>query len=103
MRTRITPRARADLGEIQRYLRQRSRIGARNVLRAIKAAIQFVGENPRGGVANTEEPSVRVKVVVEYPYKIFYRIDDDEILILHVRHSARLPWEGDGSAETNRN
>jgi plasmid stabilization system protein ParE len=32
--------------------------------------------------------------VPSYPYLIFYTVEADEVVILHVRHGARLkPWE----------
>jgi toxin ParE1/3/4 len=39
----------------------------------------------------TDEANVRVLSVVRYPFLIFYAIDDaaDEIIILHVRHTAQ--------------
>jgi toxin ParE1/3/4 len=92
MSVRITPRARADIEEIRHYLLNRSPGGMRNVLRSIYSAINFVGENPRAA-EETDEPDVRVKVVVEYPYKIFYNVIAGTIEILHVRHSAREPWK----------
>src|SRR5580704_14272646 len=46
-------------------------IGARNVLQSIRSAIRFIAENPRAA-QETDSPGVRVKVVVDYPYKIFY-------------------------------
>jgi toxin ParE1/3/4 len=39
----------------------------------------------------TDEAEVRVLSVVRYPFLIFYAIDaaNDEIVILHVRHTAQ--------------
>ncbi len=91
MRLRYRARALADIEEIRIYLHERSPSGAQNVLRSIYVAIAFIAENPLGS-AQTDEPDVRVKPVVEYPYKIFYSIVADTIEILHVRHSARAPW-----------
>jgi toxin ParE1/3/4 len=68
MRVRYRAQARTDIDEIRRYLQQRSPSGARNVLRSIYAAIKFIAENPHGSEA-TGDPDVRVKVVIEYPYK----------------------------------
>ena len=95
MKVRITPRARADLQEIRDYISRRSPSGARNVLRSIYSGIAFIAENPRGAIA-TDEGMVRVKVITEYPYKIFYAFDGDAIKILHIRHSARRPWSSAG-------
>ena len=91
MKVRITPRARADLHEIRDYISRRSPSGARNVLRSIYSGITLISENPRAGTA-TDEDAVRIKVITEYPYKIFYTIGVDAIDMLHIRHSARRPW-----------
>ena len=95
MRVRYRAQALADIDEIRRYLQKRSPSGARNVLRSIYESVKFIAENPRAS-EETDDPAVRVKVVLEYPYKIFYSVHPDVIEILHVRHSARRPWEGDG-------
>jgi toxin ParE1/3/4 len=63
------------------------------VLRAIYAGIQFIGERPEGS-ERTDDPSVRLKVVRRYRYKIFYSINADAVEILHVRHPSRRPWIG---------
>jgi len=31
--------------------------------------------------------------VLRYPYVIFYRIDGDEIIVLHIRHMSRRPLD----------
>jgi hypothetical protein len=31
-------------------------------------------------------------LVSRYPYKIFYRIRENLVEILHVRHTSRRPW-----------
>jgi hypothetical protein len=28
-----------------------------------------------------------------YPYKIFYRVTNDTVEILHIHHAARRPWD----------
>jgi plasmid stabilization system protein ParE len=49
--------------------------------------------NPYSGY-QTDDPDVRVKFVIQYPYKIFYRIRDDVVEIAHIRHTSRRPWSG---------
>ena len=92
MRIRYTPQARGDIDRIDEYLNKRSSGGARNVLRAIYAGVQFAAERPEGS-KRTEDPAVRVKVVRRYRYKIFYRILDDAVEVLHIRHTSRRPWK----------
>ena len=31
-----------------------------------------------------------------YPYIVYYRVVGDDIAIVHIRHAARRPWEGEG-------
>jgi plasmid stabilization system protein ParE len=31
-----------------------------------------------------------------YPYIVYYRVGQDEISIVHFRHAARRPWQGEG-------
>jgi plasmid stabilization system protein ParE len=92
MRVRYRARALADIEEIRSYVDKRSPIGAQNVLRSIRSGIKFIAENPYA-CERADDPSVRVKVLLDYPYKTFYRVQLDEIEILHIRHSARRPWE----------
>jgi toxin ParE1/3/4 len=88
---RYRQRALTDLDEISTYLNERSPQGARNVLTAISAAIDDIAQNPLAA-RQTSDPTVRVKVVRRYLYKVFYAPSADEIEILHIRHGARRPW-----------
>jgi plasmid stabilization system protein ParE len=29
-----------------------------------------------------------------YPYIVYYRVQNDEVVIVHIRHGARKPWTG---------
>jgi plasmid stabilization system protein ParE len=91
MIVRYRQQALIDLDEISAYLSERSPIGAINVLAAIKAAIRDIAQNPFSA-RQTSDPTVRIKIVRRYLYKIFYSVSDDAIEILHVRHGARRPW-----------
>jgi toxin ParE1/3/4 len=93
MRIRYSPQARSDLQEIFHYLNERSASGAENVMRAVYAGIQFLAENPHAS-QETDLDEIRVKVVRRYSYKIFYRLDQDTIDLIHIRHSARAPLAG---------
>jgi len=37
---------------------------------------------------------VRVVPLIRYPFKIFYTISGETLIILHIRHAARRPWGG---------
>ncbi len=73
MKVRYTRRAFHNRECILDYLEGRSRIGARNVLLKLEAAVALLSERPNAGVRN-DIPDVRVLFVGRYPYKIFYRV-----------------------------
>jgi toxin ParE1/3/4 len=88
MRVRYTPEAFADRESILEYLAERSPGGARNVAASISDAVARLGDQPHSGY-RTDNPDVRVMFVVRYPYKIFYRIREMAVEILHIRHTSR--------------
>jgi toxin ParE1/3/4 len=47
-----------------------------------------LGDQPHSGY-RTDYPDVRVMFVVRYPYKIFYRVRETVVEILHIRHTSR--------------
>ena len=94
MRVRYTPEAFADRERIFEYLRERSPSGARNVLASIREAVQLLRDYPYSGY-KTNDPDVRVKFAIPYPYKIFYRVNRDVVVIAHIRHTSRRPQKGE--------
>jgi len=91
MKVRYTPQAFADRERIFEYVKQHSLGGARNVVVAICDAARVLGEQPYSGYT-TNDIDVRVKFVVRYPYKVFYRVRDDVVEIAHIRHTSQRPW-----------
>jgi toxin ParE1/3/4 len=91
MIVRFTPRAEADLVKIQTYLLRRSPKGAGAVAAGLRRTIEMIASHPRSG-ASMRSPHLFVKITPNYPYKIFYRVSEGSIDILHIRHSARRPW-----------
>jgi plasmid stabilization system protein ParE len=94
MRVRYTPEAFSDRERIIEYLKERSESGARNVAASIREAVAQLGNQPDSGY-RTDNPEVRVLFVVRYPYKIFYRVREDAVEILHIRHTSRRAWAGE--------
>lgn len=92
MKVRYRERAFADLEEIHRFLESRSPIGARNVLHAIRDAIEEVARTPYGS-RQTSDADIRVKVLGHYRYKIFYSVSGDTVEIIHIRHAVRRAWK----------
>jgi toxin ParE1/3/4 len=96
MRVRFTPEAFSDRERILEYLKERSESGSRSVAASIREAVVRLGNQPHSGY-RTDNPDVRVLFVVRYPYKIFYRVRDDVVEILHIRHTSRRAWRGERS------
>ena len=93
MRVRYTPEAFADRERIFGYLRERSPSGARNVMASIREAVRLLRDQPYSGY-KTDDPDIRVKFLVRYPYKMFYRVRHGMIEIVHIRHTSRRTLGG---------
>lgn len=94
MRVRYTPQAFADRERIFAYLHERSPGGARNVMASIRASVAALRDQPLSGYP-TDDSNIRVKAVPRYPYRIFYRIRENAVEIVHIRHTSRRAWRPD--------
>jgi plasmid stabilization system protein ParE len=94
MRIRYSPRAFADREAIFAYLEERSPQGARKVKRAIIHSIRLLASHPYMAPP-TDVPGVRELSIPRHAYKIYYRIERDEIWLIHIRDARRKPWQRD--------
>lgn len=92
MKLRVTRRAFTDRDRIRRYLARQSSHAARTVIPRLDEAIDRIVHQPHVGT-QTDVDDVSVMFVGRYPYKIFYRVQLDEVQILHIRHTARVPTD----------
>lgn len=94
MNVAYAPRAAADLARIAAYSRKEFGPAVAGALETfIRATIARLALVPESGQRVPQRPGVRVVPLVRYPFKIFYTTRNDAIIILHVRHAARRPWE----------
>lgn len=91
MKVRFTQRAFADLDVIRTYLAQFNPTAAGQVVSLIEAICKRLGEFPESG-QRADELDTRIAFSPRYPYRVYYRIADD-VVILHIRHAARRPLE----------
>ena len=92
MKTRYSPRARADLEAILSYVKPHSTAGARNLHRAIRSCVDLIGRYPEIGRA-AGEPDVREIPIGHSSYLIYWTIVRGEGFIIHIRHAKRdKPW-----------
>lgn len=61
----------------------------------IRAIVEQIRQAPESAPRVEQRPGVRIVPLIRYPYKIFYRIADDTVRILHIRHTSRRPWENE--------
>ena len=95
MRLRYTPRARRDLEAIYIYIDEHNAGAARAVKRAIQRTAELLADFPYLGVETDRSPEFRGIVVTGYPYKIYYRIRNNDVWIVHIRDVRRRPWQGE--------
>jgi toxin ParE1/3/4 len=53
----------------------------------IREVVTQIVDAPESAPQVVDRPGVRIVPLVRYPYKIFYRVLDDRVRILHVRHA----------------
>ena len=89
LKLRLDPQAAKDLKEIRAYpVAEAGPAIAERVRNHLRRRIEFLQHNPRLGVPATE-PDIRILPPTRYPYRIYYTITPDAVVILHIRHSAR--------------
>jgi plasmid stabilization system protein ParE len=95
VRVRYTPRARRDLEAIYTYIDEHNAGAARAVKLAILRTTELLGDFPYVGTKTNRSPEFRGIVVTGYPYRIYYRIRDNGVWIVHIRDVRRRPWQGE--------
>ncbi|WP_049766140.1 type II toxin-antitoxin system RelE/ParE family toxin [Rhodopseudomonas palustris] len=90
MKLRFTIRAAAELDEVLSSIDHRSPQGAQHVKQRLFAVIALLPQYPQAGRL-TNKVGLRRVVAYPYPYLIYYRATDAEVVIHGVRHSARRP------------
>ncbi len=89
MKLRYTPRAQSDLAEIYDYIAQENPAAARRVIYLVRKAAGSLLENPQigrpGRVKGTRELTID-----RFPFMVAYCVEQMEVQILAVIHTARL-------------
>ncbi|WP_167443150.1 type II toxin-antitoxin system RelE/ParE family toxin [Rhodopseudomonas pentothenatexigens] len=97
MTVRFTRRATEDLREILDYLNARNPAAADRVRQSIAATVRSIADRPHIGLRNARAPALRSCLVGRYPYRVHYSVENAEVWIIHIRHSARRPFDPDRS------
>ncbi|HET7848527.1 MAG TPA: type II toxin-antitoxin system RelE/ParE family toxin [Pseudolabrys sp.] len=89
MKVIFTDEATRDLDEILTYISAHYPAVYRPFEKRLRTIITRMRNWPESGQEVDERPGVRSVPFIRYPYKIFYRVIQDQIEVLHVHHSAR--------------
>jgi plasmid stabilization system protein ParE len=93
MKVRYTATAAREFANRIEYLAQHAPSIVAEFADAIERGVREVAELPFSA-QETDKKGVRRKYVRRFHYSIFYAVENDEIIVLHIRHAAqRLPWE----------
>jgi plasmid stabilization system protein ParE len=92
MKVEFTKRATADLLKISADSRAFGDAVTAAVERRIRQIIAHIAAHPEMAARVIERPGMHVIPLIRYPYKIFYRVLEDRVRILHIRHASRRPW-----------
>jgi plasmid stabilization system protein ParE len=91
---RYTDTALDEIDGILSYIARENPNAAVRVASAIERAVADIEEQPQSAPIIYDR-DVRAKLVVRYPYRIFYMLRSDELIIRNVRSTRRqLPWRG---------
>jgi len=85
-----TEKARRDLREVVRYLRQYSPEAAEKTSKRITASTRRLAEFPLSGRAVPELPDTDFRELIVGDYRVVYEPSGDAVEILSVLHSKRL-------------
>lgn len=83
-----TPEARRDLEEVHAYIAQDSLDRAIEIVEAIVVAINRLSTFPAMGRPGRKQ-GMRELVISRLPYKVPYRVRDDQVVIVRVLHTSR--------------
>jgi plasmid stabilization system protein ParE len=92
MRVRYTRQAVSDIPAIGEYIREANPSAAIQVEAAIRSAIDLLADFPKIG---RDRPNLDARSlgIPRYPYTAYYRLEGEEVWIVHVRDDRRKPLE----------
>jgi toxin ParE1/3/4 len=89
MRVVFTSAALADLDELLSYTAVNYPDVVPALERRIRAVLERIEQWPESARQVSGRAGVRVIPLIRYPYRIFYQIVGNSIVVLHIHHAAR--------------
>ena len=93
MRILFTPTGRRQFLEALAYIYRDKRAAATSFRKKAETTLSRLKEFPESGRLVPEFSDLPFREVIVRPYRFFYRIKDQTVWIVAVRHSAQLPQE----------
>lgn len=90
MKIRWTPEAATDLEQIRDYLLQHRPELARRTMLALYGRIRLLKSFPHVGRSGSKA-NTRELVLTRLPYIVVYRVKEEFVEVLSIRHAARRP------------
>ncbi|MDD2598994.1 MAG: type II toxin-antitoxin system RelE/ParE family toxin [Kiritimatiellae bacterium] len=85
-----TESALMDLDEVAEYIALDNPLAASSYVKKVFKCVDRLGDYPNSGKRPTELPDSPYREVVVPPCRVFYRIEDNRVYIVHVMRSERL-------------
>jgi len=79
-----------DLGEIADYIALDDPAAASNYVKKVFDRVERLETYPNSGKRPPELPRTSYREIVVPPCRIFYRVEADQVIVLHVMRSERL-------------
>jgi len=89
MESRFTDAAQASYSAVIDYLLDHNPFAAEHFVADVDAALDRLKRFPAMGVVVRESPTGPIRQFLVLPYRFFYRIDGDTVLIVAVWHGAQ--------------
>lgn len=89
MKVALTGNAQRDVRRAQSHYSRISPTLGRRFVDAVNVVIGDVSETPRRFSKFGTDPEIRRAMTKRFPYKVFFRIDADRIVVIRVVHTAR--------------
>jgi plasmid stabilization system protein ParE len=94
MRVEYSKRAVSDIRQIAaHYARSGNPAVAERIAARIQEVVAQITRLPLSGRSVVQRPGVRVVLLVNYRYKIFYRVAGDTIRVIHIRYTSRRTYD----------
>ena len=89
MRVVLTDEALRDLDTILADTETNRPTAAAALELRLRSSLRRIGAWPDSAQLVAGRPGLRMVPLVRYPFRIFYRVADNQVEILHIHHTAR--------------